>query len=840
MEPRSGTRAPAEVSGLDEPAASADIVKAAKDHLAGARYHLDPADLTLVQTVADGQDETVRLAQRHRNLPVFGAQYLVHFRKDGDQRKVTGAGGRFLTDLDVNTTPKISVRTAGEIARNLLVKDLAVRQSVTVAPGGLIIVPRGKGRLAWQVTLTGDDPAKKRPVVFDAYVDAHSGEALFAVDRLRYEGAVEGSGRLVRGDTVRLPAYQRADGVYELRDRSRPMWNGTTGEIVTYDGEGGDLSEYESHDPARSATPVFGPEHTGSGAVDAHWGAGKVYEFYRRLGRESLDGRGGTIQSVVNVTQGGWPFDGAMWDGTKMVYGGGTGDSPSFASSLDIVGHEMTHGVIQHSANLVYLGQSGAMNEALADYFGNAIQVDAFGIPMTDPDASLLGEDRCRPQPPSECADRDLDDDRNTAEDYLGTTTAIDAGGVHLNSTIFSGALWDVRERLGARFDRVVYKALTEYMTPLDGFTDGRRAIESAARAARLSTLDRHVIASAFGRHGVAAGWESLIPTDSSVVVNGLTTAIHPPGLAQGRYVAMNAASNGDIPYAIITGEVGGSAPVTLSDTGVINGLPATDGERGVWAAIDFATGVQQIRSRPLDLSAPSTLVHETTANVLSTAVGGDTVAWTAVDPGNGEIEVWVKKGGADPVNLTAEDNVQGDSPSIAGGRLAYLRIRFAEDGPHSAPVVYDLAGGEQVQLPEGPWIGRSPLYSSVVSLTSKHVLWLYDADLDGRRGLMRANLDGTGLTPILPDGPGAPAAYFLDASDETATVSVFPEGGLTNEGLPKLFQVPVSGGAFTRYSCNRGEQYLFSSGTGPQVIWLDGTAGDTDLVTRDGPAGTC
>lgn len=139
--------------------------------------------------------------------------------------------------------------------------------------------------------------------------------------------------------------------------------------------------------------------------------------------------------------------------------------------------------MIEHSANLVYAGQSGALNEAVADYFGNAIEADVHGIPTTDPDSGLVGERLCRTKSPRECALRDLSDGRTTTGSFLGLDFAHDNGGVHLNSTIFGGALWDARRELGADLtDRIVYKALTEYLTPLDGFTEGRAAVLAAAK----------------------------------------------------------------------------------------------------------------------------------------------------------------------------------------------------------------------------------------------------------------------------------------------------------------------------------------------------------------------
>ncbi|MGW0809646.1 M4 family metallopeptidase [Nonomuraea sp. NPDC002799] len=845
VEARAGTRAPAEVRGLAEPAPAGDPVVAARAHLADPRYHLDPAaDLVPLGTVVDGADTTVRFAQRHHGLPVFGGQYLVHFTGNGAQREVTGAGGRFHTELSVDPAPEVGAPAAARLARNRLVTDRHVRATIKATTGELVVVPRGPGVLAWHVVLSGADAAGRRPVLLDAYVDAHSGRPLFALDRLRHEGPVRATGTTTHGRHVELGAYQRADGAYELRDRSRPMWNGATGEILTYDAKGGDVFDYvfpgipAGTELARSAGPAFGPEHTASGAVDAHWGAGEVYAYYRRLGREGLDGAGGTMYSVVNVTYLGEPFGDAFWDGTKMVYGGGGPLYHSLAAGLDIVGHEMTHGVITHSAGLVYQGQSGAINEGLADYFGDAIEADTFGIPMSDPDASLIGEDICKTLPPAECGFRDLDDDRNAAEDYIGLTAASDSGGVHLNSTIFSGALWDVRERLGAGFDKVVYKALTEYMTPLDDFADGRRAVESAARAAGLSAGDRAVIGRAFERHGIRPGWERRIPVDSRVVIDGLTDASDPPGLAGDRYVVVNSTPDAAGPTTILTGGLRGGGPATLSDNDLWNWLPVTDGGRGLWVTYGTELGTYQIRSRPLDRSRPSTVVHDSTGYVFAIAVSGGTVAWSGEDPATGEVELWLKRGAAAPVLLTAEAGVHGYTPSISGGRLAYVRVWYDGDVEHSTPVVHDLGTGREVVLPEVP---GAPSISAQTVMTAGHVVWLYDADRDGRTGVMRARADGTGSTPLVPDGPQAPQGFRIDASDTLVTINHFPDDfTISNEAMLKLLQIPITGGPPVRYSCNRGEQSLFAAGEGARVLWLDGTATDTDLVTRERPAYHC
>ncbi|NJP92287.1 M4 family metallopeptidase [Nonomuraea sp. FMUSA5-5] len=848
VEARAGTQAPAEVSGLSEPAKAGDPVAAAKAHLADPRYHLNPADLAPLRTVKDGQDETVRFAQRYRGLPVFGAHYLVHFRTEGGQREVVGAGGRFLTELSVDPAPAVKKESAAKIARSLMARPYGAPEGLAARTGELVVVPRGAGVLAWHVVLSGKDRTARRPVLLDAYVDAHSGRPLFAVDRLRFEGPVQGSGQTAHGQTVPLNAYQRADGAYELRDRTRPMWNGTTGEILTYDAKGGEVFDYlepgipPGTELARSATPVFGPEHTQTGAVDAHWGAGQVYEYYRGLGRDGLDGQGGTMYSVVNVTLDGQPFANAFWDGTKMVYGGGGPEYHSFAASLDVVGHEMTHGVIEHSADLVYLGQSGAMNEGLADYFGNAIQVDTFGIPMSDPDASLLGEGLCKTLPPAECAGRDLDDARVAARDYLGATVSIDNGGVHLNSTIFSGALWDVREQLGGKkADKLAYKALTEYMTPLDDFVDGRRAVESAARALGWSARDRQTVARAFDQHGIKAGWERLLRTDSRTLIDGITDIQARPDVAGDRYVVSDASPAGEPPTRILAGRLRGGTPVTLEDNDRYNYLPVTDGRQVAWASYNAAFDSFQVHARPIDGSAPARLVHQSPEPVNSLAVSGEYIAWDALDPAGQEPEVWLKRGAAAPVKITTAQGVAGVGPTIKGGKLAYNRLWQEGGVTHSTPAVYDLATGTEVVIPEAPGTGGLPSDTVLPVITGKYVFWTVDTNGDGRYGIMRAATDGTGSAFVLADGPQAPFPNWFDANDTVVSIGVWPDGDrLENATLPKIFQLPAGGGQMWRQSCNKGTQDYFAAGEGSRLAWLDGTSGNTDLVTRDRPAVRC
>ena len=108
-------------------------------------------------------------------------------------------------------------------------------------------------------------------------------------------------------------------------------------------------------------------------AQNAYDNSGIVYDFYERIfGRRSIDGHDMRMLSSVRYLE---DFDNAFWDGTQMVYGTGDGVMfDDFVKALDVVGHELTHGVTQMTCNLVYHGEPGALNESISDVFGSMIK----------------------------------------------------------------------------------------------------------------------------------------------------------------------------------------------------------------------------------------------------------------------------------------------------------------------------------------------------------------------------------------------------------------------------------------------------------------------------------
>ncbi|MEV7774558.1 M4 family metallopeptidase [Kitasatospora sp. NPDC086791] len=860
-----GTAAPQLVTGLSEPAPG-DPADAALAHLAAHpdRYRIDTGELTRLDSTPgpDGR-RTVRFEQRHGGIPVLGGQYLVHLSGQGAGQRVQSAGGRYFTGLTAPTAPTVPAGVLRQAALDGLPEPQA-RASAAAEDHGPVILPGGGGRLTEHYTVRAAGGTAR-----EVYVDATTGTVALAHDARAPRPATgpapaapttttapadPGSGLRpatgtapdAHGRPTAVHIAERADGTYQLTDLTRPA------AITTYDAAGRDAGDFDGPlpadaAPAASPTPGF-PAATGEhGATDAHVNAGIVYDFYHdRLGRDGLDGKGGPIASVVDVTDGGNPFPNAFWDGRKMIYGSAPQYYP-FSAALDVAGHEMTHAVVQHTANLAYFGQSGAMDEAIADYFGNAIEVTARGLSMTDPAAALLGESLCRTGTPQACAQRRLDDHRTTTADYLGSLD-VDQGGVHLNSTIFGGALWDVRRALDPlTADRVVYHALADYLTPMDDFLAGRDAVLAAGRDQGLDRRQLRAIAAAFDAHGIRTGWQQQLGTDSRTLLTDVPSGMTDPAAANGHWVVLG---NGPAGTGLYTGTTDGRGkPVRLSpDDGRVHSLAATDGTTAVWIAQGGAQGgpAKDVLTAPLNGQGPvRSLLSSTSLGLDVPQVSGADIAFKVTDYTTGRSRIQLVHGGS-TVELPLPEGHDLSGLTLRDGLLGW--VETWQDGTQqvSVPTVYSIAAGKvTAQYTAHAPAGSGPSTASSPRLAGGRLLWL-DTPIapTGRSTIRSAAVDGSGVVDLLPAGsPQAPRYTTLTVSDQAVTFQLKsdrPAGGWTNAALPKLWQLPLTGGAPQRLSCDRGGQYAPAADRGTRVVWLDATAGRADLVVRDRPAGTC
>ncbi|MFE4919671.1 M4 family metallopeptidase [Streptomyces sp. NPDC056661] len=856
--------APAMTQRLDDTVREGTPAQAARAHLKAHQdtYKVPVADLETVSTNKDGKQSSVRFRQKHDGVPVFGAEYAVQTEAADGGQSVTSATGTLYTDLSVSTTPSVT-EAAAEKRMFFLDAKLSRVKGAKTEGHGLIVLPDARGgKLAWHFTVTGAE-ANGSPVRQEVYVDANIGGIALSYNNIDAADAApaKGTGVRVDGSEAELNINKETDGSYTLVDSTRDMFARTGGQIRTYDAQrksylavaGGPVTE--DIQPAASASDRFDGTNTSSGAVDAHLNAAKVYEFYKNeIGRDGVDGKGGTIYSVVNVASSGKDYANAFWDGSKMVYGHMNGVPLSVG--LDVVGHEMTHGVTEHSAGLVYLNQSGALNEAISDYMGNAMETADKGIPMSDPTSGLIGEYLCNgTKPLDECALRDLNDGRSAQTDYDPMTLDFDNGGVHANSTIVGGAMWDIRKSLAPKLaDQIVYRAAQNYLTPLSGFTDMRNAMTLAAKSLKVSGGDLAVIRKAFDSHGIVDRWEQQAGTH-----DGTTIGAHvlPAYEVYGGVDEQAAQINGDV-YAISHGDAiawdrGGAAfGITVGRFSKQHGNsehelaqddaylldPSLDDNRIVFTRIT-ADGIGIYAAGNKGQGAIKKLVDDPGADETEPVTDHGALAWIRTTP-DGEQDVMLRRADGTTVNVTPE-------PGTKAGRLAMKHgsIAWAGGADHSYVRLYDIATGTTQSKRIGGF-----LFNSVgdIQFTADRIFWRENSSLFGSTNFVSAPLNDLAKWAKLRLPTGTYLAQFSVTDDYFAYSTYDAWSGLGAWSGPDKIKVQVAGtadlvagtGAFSRASCSSGAQLAPSLGDGQRVAWLDTTAADTDVVTRATFAGTC
>ena len=229
-------------------------------------------------------------------------------------------------------------------------------------------------------------------------------------------------------------------------------------------------------------------------AWEAFDGCGAMYDFLAQVyGRRSIDDRGMRLDSTIHYGEG---FSNALWNGEQMVYGDGEGEIfHPFTASLDVIGHELAHGLTQFSAALEYSGQTGALNEHISDAFGimlkqrvrrqTANQSDwLIGAELFGPNVKARGV-RSMSDPGTAYDDPILGRDPQPAHMSGYVETGDDNGGVHINSGILNRAFFLAATGIGGRtwevLGRVWFLTLTERLDPQAGFRDFARLTTEVA-----------------------------------------------------------------------------------------------------------------------------------------------------------------------------------------------------------------------------------------------------------------------------------------------------------------------------------------------------------------------
>ncbi|WP_318201313.1 M4 family metallopeptidase [Streptomyces sp. SCL15-4] len=455
---------------------------------------------------ADGTLHT-RYERTYAGLPVLGGDLIVHTSESGKTEGVTKATSASLKPASLK--PQI---TAAKAEKQAVSAAKALGSAKTAADGARKVIWAGSGKpvLAYETVVGGlqDDGT---PNQLHVITDAATGKKLY-----EYQGIENATGKTLYSGTVTLNSVQ-SGSTYQLTDSARG--NHKTYNLARKTSGTGTL--------VASSTNVFGTGTASTSssdqtaAADAAYGAGVTWDFYKStFGRNGIKNNGVGAYSRVHY---GNAYVNAFWDDSCfcMTYGDGSGNADPL-TSLDVAGHEMSHGVTSNTAGLNYSGESGGLNEATSDIFGTGVEF--FANNASDPGDYLIGEkiDINGDGTPLRYMDKPSKD--GGSADYWSSTVGnkdvhyssgvanhffylLSEGsgsktinGVTYNSPTYNGAAVTGIGR--AKALQIWYKALTTYMTSTTNYKAARTATLNAASALYGSTSTEY--------KAVAAAWTAV------------------------------------------------------------------------------------------------------------------------------------------------------------------------------------------------------------------------------------------------------------------------------------------------------------------------------------------
>ena len=460
-------------------------------------------ELTEQQSDENGQTH-LRFKQTYQHLTVYGSEIMLH--EADDQIRLMN-GRSFKTPEIASTSPDFDA----QMAKNIAFADVKLKSIIQQNPlaksilkaqdeASELVIYHDKTQtehLAWALVI--------RPNILERwqyFIDAHSGKIIDKVNNTcSLDGTIRATSADLNGVTQAFSAYQ-SGSQYILMDTDRPMFNKTKsvlpdepiGAIWTINANGSSSGNDMNIEQITSTNP----NNWNKTGVSAHINAGLAYDYYRvKHSRNSLNARGGNIISVININdENGKGMDNAYWNGQFMGYGNGRTAFLPLAGSLDVAGHEMTHGVVENSAKLEYRSQSGAINESIADIFG--VLIENVNLKAGQEINWTLGESVVKASAfpsgalrslknPNQGGTRDPGYQPKTMSQYvnLEETQEEDNGGVHVNSGIPNYAFYLYASNANVGLEtagKVYYKALTQYLTRQSQFLDLRLAVIQAAK----------------------------------------------------------------------------------------------------------------------------------------------------------------------------------------------------------------------------------------------------------------------------------------------------------------------------------------------------------------------
>ncbi len=484
-------------------------------------------ELKVVEVNKDDIGDTfVKFAQVIEGTEVHNSLINVHYDKNG---VIVSVNGNLEENKEITTlgSKDISPEEAIKIA-----KSQFEFKKLKKAPKAekLVITEDGVNYEVYKINIFFMEPTIGS---YNVFVEVNSGKVIKTENKIRYNTPVTGTGIDVLGKTRELKLSEYKD---EAEDKVQygmlDLTNEATEAIATYDASNS-TEEQPNILLVSNTTKAFTAEEH-KAPVSAHYNADKVIGFYKKLfNRNSLDNKGMAIESITHL---GSNYNNAFWAEDMMFYGDGDGEEFTYLSGdLDIVGHEMTHGLVEYTAGLVYEYQSGALDESMADVFGvlissyNKYNVANGGSWKFDPADWVVGDDVYTPDIQGDAlrslADPTLYGQPAHMDNYwdLPNTEEGDNGGVHDNSGIPNKAAYNIASNIGMdKTARIYYRALTQYMHPDTNFQQAAYClVQAAADLYGKGSNEITAIKNSFASTGVA--YEGQKPVISGVTAKNVT-----------------------------------------------------------------------------------------------------------------------------------------------------------------------------------------------------------------------------------------------------------------------------------------------------------------------------
>lgn len=584
-----------------------------------------------------------RIRQTINNIPVDNSMYMIHV-KDGN---VISANGEWFSAVPAQIYAKsnpISEFQAFQKAKLEVKADKYVWEVAKVKKSGALefmgeeISKKGKLvyitdqnsldskdlKLAYKFDIYASAPLQR----FDVYIDANNGQTLFKEQKIHSADGTTNTGFYGQQNIT----VSQSGGRYvtsQTGTRNVAMKN-MNGAAVNYQVEPVNSQLFSNN------TTSF--NFTGNNAyyMSAYWGMEKTWDMFNDVfGRSSYNGQGSQINLYVNGS-GQQGDNNAFWAGTWTFFGNDTRTGGAPFTSLDVVGHEIAHGVTGTSANLVYAGQSGALNESFSDIFGTYVEYNTFNT-LND-DVWTIGDKIALKRSMSN------PNQYRQPDTYGGThwiqtqgcspSNQNDQCGVHVNSGVMN--YWFYLTSQGGqgtndngnnysvdgigieKAGQIAFRALTNYLTRNSDFAAARTAVINAASDLYgASSCEVKSVTNAM--HAVGVGQASTINCNGGgggggsteyCAANGNSTSDEYIGRVQLNTInnSSNAGTNGYSDHTSISTSLSKGSSYTITITPTWTGQPYSEGY-GVWIDYnqdgDFTDAGEQVWTKAASETTP-------------------------------------------------------------------------------------------------------------------------------------------------------------------------------------------------------------------------------------------